>query len=231
MNLDRMCTLSGLVAGLILTACKPAATTASVTPAVVPDPVTAAKQETPSSAVNASAEALASTDPPSAEPSPSACEAAVSDTPTALFDERVLLRVPLNVELVETNATFATTFQSAGFVSACDATVHQMSVLKFANDKSELGVFVHDFINSYLVKGGFTDGSRGIDRMASETDLRTVVEYPAGNGQPAMTMYIAVTRKLDFIIVATYLATPDEFAMLEPTFQESASRIFVAPAS
>jgi hypothetical protein len=163
---------------------------------------------------------------------PQNCEAKVSETPTALFEDRVLVRVPLNVELVEDNPAFATTFSSAGFVSVCDATVTQMNVLKFTNDKKKkLATFADEFVNDYLTKGGYTGGDRKANHVESDDAVHTIVEYPAAAGKPATTMYIGVVRKLDFIIVATYLAEPDEFTMLKPSFQESASRILVVPAS
>lgn len=159
------------------------------------------------------------------------CEPQVADTPTPLFGEKVLIRPPINVELQEENPTKATTYASAGFVSACDATVDKMWVLIFeANEQNKnLTKFMDDFIGSYLSKVGFANGERSENYVESDTALHTSVEYPAADGNPPATLYIGLTYQQGRVFAIVFQTRPDEFALLKPTFQESAQRLFVVP--
>lgn len=161
---------------------------------------------------------------------PTDCEAQVASAPTSLFGDRVLIRPPINVVLVEDNPTFATTYQSGGFVSACDGTVDRMSLFVFQNDaKKNLGTYMDEVINDMLPKAGYAGGSRGSNHLDTATDLHTEVEYPASNGSPPAKLYVAATRKLDYVLVVIYQTRPDEFPVLMPTFKESASSVLVVP--
>lgn len=158
------------------------------------------------------------------------CDAQVASTPTSLFSDRVLIRPPVNVVLVEDSPMFATTYQSGGFVSACDGTVDRMSVFVFQNDaKKTLGTYASEVIDDMLPKSGFSGGTRGSNHVDTATDLHTDVEYPAGDGSPPAKLYIGVTRKLDLVLVVIYQTRPDEFGVLMPTFKESANSLLVVP--
>lgn len=158
------------------------------------------------------------------------CDAQVASTPTSLFGDRVLIRPPVNVVLVEDNPTFATTYQSGGFVSACDGTVDRMSLFVFQNDaKKQLGKYMDEVINDMLPKSGFAGGSRGSNHVDTSSDLHTDVEYPAANGSPPAKLYIAATRKLDYVLVVIYQTRPEEFPVLLPSFKESAGSVLVVP--
>jgi hypothetical protein len=159
-----------------------------------------------------------------------ACTTEVADTPTPLFGEKVLIRPPVNVELVEDNPTFATTFASAGFVSACDATVDRMSIFVFQSDpKKAIGTYMDEVIDDMLTKSGFKGGTPGEPVVDTETDVHKAVEYAAADGQPPAMLYIAVTRKFDNVFVVVYQTRPDEFSALEPTFKASAESLLVIP--
>mgnify|MGYP007011839494 CR=1 FL=1 len=158
------------------------------------------------------------------------CEAKVADAPTPLFNEKVLIRPPVNVELVEENPTYATTYASSGFVSACDATVDRMHIFVFENDaKKGLDKYLDEFIDVYLVKSGFKGGSRGDNYVATKTDMHTSVEYPPAGGQPPATLYVATARRFNNIFMIVYQTRPDEFPALQPSFKESAESLLVIP--
>lgn len=164
-----------------------------------------------------------------AEP-PKSCEAKVADTPTALFGDQVLVRPPVNVEIVEDNPTFATTFTSGGFVSACEATVDRMSLFVFQNDKKKnVKAYMDEVINTMLANSGFKNGSRGKNHVESEVQLDTEIEYPAGDGAPPAKLYISVKKLYQFALVVVYQTRPDEFGTLLPTFKASAESLIVLP--
>lgn len=161
---------------------------------------------------------------------PKSCEAKVADTPTALFGDQVLIRPPINVELVEDNPQFATTFTSGGFVSACEATVDRMSLFVFQNDpKKKLGTYLDEVVNEMLPKSGYQNGTRDKNYLETDTDAHTGVEYPAADGAPPAKLYIAVARRFDNVFVILYQTRPDEFVVLKPTFEESAKSLLVIP--
>ncbi len=161
---------------------------------------------------------------------PTTCEAKVAGAPVPLFEEKVLIRPPVNVELVEDNPTFATTYASAGFVSACDATVDRMSLFVFQNDpKKKLGTYLDEVVNEMLPKSGYQNGTRDKNYLETDTDAHTGVEYPAADGAPPAKLYIAVARRFDNVFVILYQTRPDEFVVLKPTFEESAKSLLVIP--
>jgi hypothetical protein len=159
------------------------------------------------------------------------CEAKVADAPTALFDENVLIRPPINVELVEDNPTKAEAVVSGGFVSACEATVDRMSLFVFANDaKKSAKVFADEFLEN-LAKGGFTGGTKSSPIVETNDELDLSVEFPAAGGQPASVLYIAVRRRHANFFVIVYQTRPGEFAALKPTFTASAKSLLVKKPS
>jgi hypothetical protein len=161
---------------------------------------------------------------------PKSCDAKVADTPTALFGDQVLIRPPINVELVEDNPTFATTFTSGGFVSACEATVDRMSLFVFQNDKKKaVNAYMDEVIGTMLANSGFKGGNRGKNHVESDVQMDTEIEYPAGDGAPPAKLYISVKKLYQFTLVVVYQTRPDEFGALLPTFKASAESLIVLP--
>ena len=159
-----------------------------------------------------------------------ACAAKVADTPTALFGDKVLIRPPVNVELVEDNPTFAQTYASGGFVSACDATVDKMYLFVFENDKKkEAKTYIDEVIGEMLVKNGYTGGTRGKNFAESATQVDTEVEYPSSGGAPPAKLYVSVKKLYDNTLVTVFVTRPAEFAALQPSFKESAASLIVLP--
>ncbi len=165
-----------------------------------------------------------------AAPAAAACKAKVADTPTALFGDKVLIRPPVNVELVEDNPTVAKTYASEGFVSACDATVDRMFLFVFENDKKkDAGKYMEEVIDEMLVKNGYTGGTRGKNFAESAVQVDTEVEYPAANGAPPTKLYVSVKKLYDNTLVTVFATRPDEFGALAPSFTESAASLIVIP--
>lgn len=161
---------------------------------------------------------------------PKSCEAKVADTPTALFGDQVLIRPPINVELVEDNPQFATTFTSGGFVSACEATVDRMSLFVFQNDKKKsVKAYMDEIINQTLANSGYKDGTRGKTFVDTDVQMDTEVEYPAADGQPPAKLYISVKKLYQYALVVVFQTRPDEFGALQPSFKASAESLIVLP--
>ena len=163
-------------------------------------------------------------DQPAAAPK---CEGKVADVPTALFGDRILIRPPPNVELVEENPTLATTYSS--FVSTCDATVDRMQLFVFQNNKQQSIRTYHQQFVSTLANAGYANAS-GTD-VISETDqeLTTAIEYPAAAGNPPAKLLIHVARKLDNVIIVFYQTQPGDWDGLSNSFIASAQSLLVVP--
>jgi hypothetical protein len=161
-----------------------------------------------------------------------ACDAKIADAPQALFEEKVLIRPPINVVLAEENPTMAVAAVSGGFVSACEATVDRMNLLIFKHDKKKnLKAFTDDFIDNYLAKGGYKDGKKDAANVDTATEHHLAVEYPPEGGQPASVLYIASAVRFENVFVMVYQTRPDEYKVLKPTFEASAKSLLVVPPS
>lgn len=72
------------------------------------------------------------------------CEAQVAEVPTALFSERLLIRPPIGVEVVEVMPALARS--TAATRSACDAMVTQMMIGFLADDPGKPLTTIRDEI-------------------------------------------------------------------------------------
>ena len=176
-----------------------------------------------------------------AEPEPPPepeCKAEVAD-PALLFGESILMRPPIGVEfLPDDNPTFAQAAMSGGFISACDATIKRVQVFVYANDKTKtLEDYQTDF-KAMLASSGYTGGTT-TPVHASTRENHVAHEFPASGGQPPSSLYVAALRlegatvpptgKIDNVFIVVYETSPDEYAMLEPTFKASGSSLLVVP--
>lgn len=227
MNLVRYLVTTPLLVALSLSGCKATRPDGTTAPPGESDPVSGPSTESPSTASTPTGNSTTSP-----EPQAVACEAQVADAPTPLFDESVLIRPPINVELTVANPTLATTYAEDGYVSACEAVVDRMSILVSANDKERpLSEFATDIIDKTLAGNGFTNGTRGTNPVDTDTALHTTMRYPAADGNPPVVIYIAIARKYNYILTTLFETRPDDFALLEPTFKKSAESLLVIPPS
>lgn len=160
-------------------------------------------------------------------PAAKACEAKTADAPAALFNESVLIRPPVNVELVEDNPFLAVAVVSGGFVSACEATVDEMRVMVFENDKKKSAKVFAEELLANLEKGGYTGGTKSTPYMDTNDEYELSIEFPAAGGAPASVLYIAIRRRHANFFALVYKTRPGEFPTLKPTFAKSASTLLV----
>lgn len=166
------------------------------------------------------------------------CKAEVAD-PALLFHETILMRPPIGVEfLPDDNPTFAQAAMSGGFISACDATVKRVQVFVYANDAAKtLEDYQRDF-KAMLASSGYTGGST-TPVHSSANENHVAYEFPASGGQPPSSLYVAALRlkgatapptgTIDNVFIVVYETSPEEYAMLEPTFKLSGSSLLVVP--
>jgi hypothetical protein len=155
-----------------------------------------------------------------------ACEAKTTDVPTPLWGDKVLIRPPHGVELTEDSPAHAVARSSAGFVSACDASVMEMHIFTFDKQpKQTLQSFSDEIVNDFLPKNGYTDGSVKEKVVEQKDAVHVIVDYPANKGGPPASMYIASVERGDLRFAIMYRTSPDEIGMLKPTFKASAESL------
>ena len=215
------------IAGAILFGCERTPTAAPVDAAAAPaQPVAQAPENQPPATAEPEPEPTTDTSVQEPERKAPACEAKVAEVPTALFGDKVLIRPPIGVELVEDNPTVAMTYST--FVSTCDATIDRMQLYVFTNDEAKsLSSYLTEFLQS-LEKGGYADGS--VTPVSdSDAEVMSAVQYPAAGGQPPAKLLVAVERKLDNVFIVVFQTQPDQWDGLSETFIASARSLLVVP--
>src|SRR5688572_23900140 len=157
---------------------------------------------------------------------PTSCAAKTAEAPAPLFGERVLIRPPHGVQFqADDNPTFAQASSSAGFVSACDATVKRVLIFVFENDKKKgLDKYVDEFVEQ-LAQQGYQGGTKATRTVSRKSDHHLAVDYREAGGNPASRRYVAAARRYENVFVVVYEASPDDFKLLQPTFKESAESL------
>ena len=163
-----------------------------------------------------------------------ACPPAVGK-PTRLFSDTVLIGPPIGVEfLPDDNPTLAMAAMSGGFVSACDATIKRTLVFVFDSDPAKsMKDYLREF-DTMLQNSGYTGGSSRT-LYDSTDDRRVAQQFPAAGGQPPTSLYVAARRLPgtasppatagDRVFIIVFETSPDDYGLLEPTFEESASSL------
>ena len=152
------------------------------------------------------------------------CPSEVSDTPTALFADKLVMRLPKGVELVE-RTPFLFTANNA--ISVCDAIVSRMAVGYFEFDPNRPTKEVRDGIIEQLgyqpgdVLGWADESEKG----ASYTGTFEVGEGP--NGEPPVKGLLTMKEAEGIHYWAVYEAHPNAWPAIVATYKESAKRILI----
>lgn len=157
------------------------------------------------------------------------CEPAVADVPTTLFKDRVLVRLPIGVELNEVPLAAGSPWARSGaaeMVSACGATVRQVAIglVSTARDgaladvRDEVLARVHTLAPGAIQWQDVRTDERGLD------GTYTI----AGEGGPIRGLFV-LKQKHGQLVWALYEASPEAFDKLVPTFRTSSTRLLVLP--
>jgi hypothetical protein len=155
------------------------------------------------------------------------CEAALSD-PVALFNDHVLIRLPVGVEVTEVTPVLARSGE-AEMASACGAMVRHVSIGSIAAAPERPVLEVRDalFTTVYGVSPG---GVRWTDEAAkgrSWAGSFTLPEVP-GKRVPLRGGF-ALKEKGELVVWALYEAHADVYPTLAETFKASSQRLLVVP--
>lgn len=163
-------------------------------------------------------------------PPPADCAAKVADTPTLLFNDKVIFRPPPGVEFVlDGNPTFAQASMSGGFISTCDASIKRVMISVFEAQKKRKPAAVANEMIEALASQGYADGKKSAVFVDTANDYHLSVEYAGAGGSQATVLYIAVARRGDTDFVIIYESGPEDYKLLKPTYEESAKSLFIVP--
>ncbi len=165
-------------------------------------------------------------DPPSEGPDPSkVCEAEVSDTPRALFNENVLIRLPKGVDLVEQNEVFAR-ITSSNTMSTCDAIVSFAAVGYFQTDPSKTPIVIRD--ETLKARGVDPKDATWSEEITKNRDYSGAYELPVGSkGEPAIKGWISFKEKAGITYWVAYETHPNAWNAVKKSFQESTRRLLI----
>ena len=153
------------------------------------------------------------------------CEAALAD-PVALFSDRVLMRLPVGVEVKEVMPLLARSGE-AEMVSACGAKVRHVSIGAAAAGQPALALRDALFTEVYGLDPG---GVRWTDEQAKGSGWAgsfTLAEVP-GERVP-IRGWFALKEKGKLVVWALFEAHADVYPTLEQTFKASGQRLLVVP--
>ncbi len=152
------------------------------------------------------------------------CPSEVSDTPTALFADKLVMRLPKGVELVE-RTPFLMTANNVD--STCDAIITRMAVGYFEYDASKAIQDVRDGIIGQLgyAEGDVQGWTDETEKGASYTGTFEVGE--GSNGEPPVKGLMTMKEAEGIHYWAIYETHPNAWPAIKATFAESAKRILI----
>lgn len=166
------------------------------------------------------------TSPPAvAVPAEAPCEAALAD-PVALFKDRVLIRLPVGVEVKEVMPLLARSGE-AEMVSACGAKVRHVSIGAAAAGQPSLALRDALFTEAYGLSPG---GVRWTEEQAKGRGWAGSFTLPEVPGERVpIRGWFALKEKGELVVWALYEAHADDYPRLAATFQASGERLLVVP--
>lgn len=156
------------------------------------------------------------------------CDAQVSDTPSAYFADRVLVRLPKGIEIIERNEVFAQV-PNRNQESVCEVIVSNGALGYFQADPSKEPTTVRDEI---MTQVGYDPGQASwSDESPNGRNYAGHYEVPGDDkGNPPVAGYMTL-KEVDGTLFWYILEThPNAYPAIKKTFMESGKRLFVVPA-
>ena len=155
------------------------------------------------------------------------CDAEVSDTPKALFNDNVLIRLPKGVDLVEQTPFFAR-ITSSNTQSTCEAIVSFAAVGYFQSDPAKNPAQVRD--ETIKARGIDPGGITWGDETTKNRDYSASYEVGEGpKGEPPIKGWIQFKEKAGSTFWVAYETHPNAWNAVKKSFQESAKRLIIVP--
>ena len=153
------------------------------------------------------------------------CPYELGDIPLHLW-QRVLMKVPVGVTLVEDGPTRATTRASS--ISTCGATVDRMLIIALTNDPARsLDAYLADFLAG-LEREGYGGATRGATKDGFSFIWTDFVFQTTSGPAPAQAL-VKVIREDEGVFVLFYQTHPEQWVALKETFRQSALSLSVTP--
>lgn len=165
------------------------------------------------------------------------CEGQVSDVPTALFDDRALIRLPAGVDEDDLSATSPKLVQTSAPVSTptCDASQPEVEIELMAltmSAASEAGS-VPRHRDATLEAMGYPIESQAIQK--DQVDARTtmwVYDVPATpRGYGPARVLLMIVQMYDLSVALVFEVEPEVWPVVVDTLLDSAARLSLLPPS
>jgi hypothetical protein len=155
------------------------------------------------------------------------CDAEVGGTPTALFANNVVVRLPKGMELVEENPFFAR-ISTKDTVSTCDAVINFSAVGYFQADPARDPKKTRD--ETLAARGLPADQATWSDETVKGRDYTGAYELPADDkGNPPIKGWMVLKEKNGFTFWYLLETHPNAWNALKKTFQESGKKLLIVP--
>jgi len=160
-------------------------------------------------------------------PEAGACDGELADVPTALFKDRVLVRLPIGVEVNEVSSASGSMVARTGAgesVSTCGAAVRHVAIGLVAAASERALEAVRDQVFAD-VHGAAAGAIQWQDVVSDERGLEG--SYSVG----PIRGWFVLKKKHGDLVWALYEASPDAYTKLAPTFRMSSKRLLVVPGA
>jgi hypothetical protein len=155
------------------------------------------------------------------------CDAEVGGTPTALFANNVVVRLPKGMELVEENPFFAR-ISTKDTVSTCDAIINFSAVGYFQADPARDPKKTRD--ETLAARGLPAGDATWSEETVKGRDYTGAYELPADDkGNPPIKGWMVLKEKNGFTFWYLLETHPNAWNALKKTFQESGKKLLIVP--
>jgi hypothetical protein len=155
------------------------------------------------------------------------CDAEVGGTPTALFANNVVVRLPKGMELIEENPFFAR-ISTKDTVSTCDAIINFSAVGYFQADPARDPKKTRD--ETLAARGLPAGDATWSEETVKGRDYTGAYELPADDkGNPPIKGWMVLKEKNGFTFWYLLETHPNAWNALKKTFQESGKKLLIVP--
>lgn len=152
------------------------------------------------------------------------CEPALDAEPTGFFGMRMILRLPMGLDLVEQNPFFAR-MATGGQATTCGARITFAGV-GFLRSSAGLGEVRKTVLRLRGLPPEAITGFEGEQNLGAQASA-TYVAAAGSNGEPAAKGWILLRREREWVYWVIYETRPEDYAGLDMLFRSSTQSLLV----
>lgn len=170
---------------------------------------------------------------PAEDPAKKVCDAKVSDKPTALFAETMLIRLPYGLAeeaLIEQSPflLLARPFESVGCIEGLPGADINVTAMGYFQDNKKRAV--KDIALELLTAQGYTGTPKVADESVKDRNIEFSAEYAADDKHPNPSkVWVAMKTKFGRNYYVLFDVHPNAWNAVRKTLKESTDRMFLLP--